>query len=70
MDEREVIWKVVGMMGVDDDSSEIPPVETQNLWAQAYQGILSFHLDMVKWISIRSKHPLETKITNAHIQRF
>jgi len=27
-------------------------------------------LDMFKWISIRSKHPLETKELNAHTQRF
>jgi hypothetical protein len=36
MDEQEVRWKVVSMTGADDDSSEIPPMATQNLWAQAY----------------------------------
>ena len=51
------------MTGADDDFSETPPVATQNLWAQAYYGIMSFPLDMVKWISIKSKHLLETKRT-------
>ena len=83
MDEQEVRWKVVSMAGADDEFSKIPPLATQNLWAHAYYGILSFPPDMVKWISIRSKHPLETKriectyskvlrirVTHAMIPRF
>jgi hypothetical protein len=49
------------MMGANNDFSEIPPVATQNLWAQDYYGILSFPPNMVKWISIRSNNFLETK---------
>jgi hypothetical protein len=55
------IWKEVSMVGADDVFSLIPLVETQNLWAEAYWGILSSPLDMVKWIGIISKHSLETK---------
>jgi hypothetical protein len=67
---EEIRWKVVCVARTDDGSSEIPPVATQNLWTQACYGILSFPPDMVKWTSIRSKHLLETKESNAHIQRF
>ena len=49
------------MTGTNDGFSKIPPVANQNLRTQAYEGILSFPPDMVKWASIRSKHLLETK---------
>jgi hypothetical protein len=49
------------MMGVDDGFSEIPPVENQDLWAQACKGTLSISPSMVKWANVRSKQLLEKK---------
>jgi hypothetical protein len=49
------------MMGVDDGSSEIPPVANQNLWVQACQDTLSIPQTMVKWVNVISKQLSEIK---------
>jgi hypothetical protein len=69
MGEQKIIWEVVCMTGMDDGSLEIPTVATQILWTQLTRASGHFPPDMVKWTSIRSRHPLEEKESNADIQR-